>query len=46
MWPRKRKGMRTNVNQVRLGITDLAEIDRIMAGSVPMAGPHPEMMPE
>jgi aryl-alcohol dehydrogenase-like predicted oxidoreductase len=29
-----------------LSETDLAEIERIMAGSVPMSGPSPEMMPE
>jgi aryl-alcohol dehydrogenase-like predicted oxidoreductase len=29
-----------------LSQSDLEEIDRIMAGAVPMSGPHPEMMPE
>ncbi len=32
--------------ELSLSEADLAEIDRIMAASVPMAGPHPEMMPE
>jgi len=29
-----------------LSEADLEQIDRIMAGSIPMSGPHPEMMPE
>jgi aryl-alcohol dehydrogenase-like predicted oxidoreductase len=32
--------------ELRLGELDLAYIDRIMADSVPMSGPAPEMMPE
>ncbi len=31
---------------LRLSEADLERIDRISAGSVPMSGPHPEMMPE
>jgi aryl-alcohol dehydrogenase-like predicted oxidoreductase len=32
--------------ELTLGEDDLERIDAIMADSVPMAGPHPEMMPE
>ena len=32
--------------ELSLSEADLKRIDRIMAGSVPMSGPHPEMMPE
>jgi aryl-alcohol dehydrogenase-like predicted oxidoreductase len=32
--------------ELDLGKDDLEQIDRIMAGSVTMGGPHPEMMPE
>ena len=32
--------------ELSLSEADLAQIDRIMAGSAPMSGPHPEMMPE
>jgi aryl-alcohol dehydrogenase-like predicted oxidoreductase len=32
--------------ELDLGEPDLEEIDRIMASSVTMSGPHPEMMPE
>jgi aryl-alcohol dehydrogenase-like predicted oxidoreductase len=32
--------------ELNLGEEDLERIDRIMAGSAPMSGPHPEMMPE
>lgn len=31
---------------LNLSEADLERIDRIMAGSAPMTGPHPEMMPE
>jgi aryl-alcohol dehydrogenase-like predicted oxidoreductase len=32
--------------ELSLSEADLERIDRIMAGSAPMTGPHPEMMPE
>jgi aryl-alcohol dehydrogenase-like predicted oxidoreductase len=32
--------------ELSLSEADLEQIDRIMAGAVPMTGPHPEMMPE
>jgi aryl-alcohol dehydrogenase-like predicted oxidoreductase len=32
--------------ELSLSDPDLEQIDRIMAGSVPMSGPHPEMMPQ
>lgn len=32
--------------ELNLSDTDLERIDRIMAGAVPMSGPHPEMMPQ
>jgi aryl-alcohol dehydrogenase-like predicted oxidoreductase len=32
--------------ELSLSEVDLEQIDRIMAGSAPMTGPHPEMMPE
>ena len=32
--------------ELSLSEADLEQIDRVMAGSVPMTGPHPEMMPE
>jgi aryl-alcohol dehydrogenase-like predicted oxidoreductase len=32
--------------ELSLSEADLEQIDRIMAGSVAMTGPHPEMMPE
>jgi aryl-alcohol dehydrogenase-like predicted oxidoreductase len=32
--------------ELHLSEADLEEIDRIIAGAVPMSGPHPEMMPE
>jgi aryl-alcohol dehydrogenase-like predicted oxidoreductase len=32
--------------ELELSEADLERIDAIMAGSVPMSGPHPEMMPE
>ena len=32
--------------ELDLGEADLEQIDRLMTGSVPMSGPHPEMMPE
>ncbi len=32
--------------ELDLGKDDLEQIDRVMAGSVAMGGPHPEMMPE
>jgi aryl-alcohol dehydrogenase-like predicted oxidoreductase len=32
--------------QLELSEADLERIERIMAGAVPMSGPHPEMMPE
>lgn len=32
--------------ELTLSKSDLAEIERIMSGSVPMTGPSPEMMPE
>jgi aryl-alcohol dehydrogenase-like predicted oxidoreductase len=32
--------------ELSLSEADLERIDRIMAGSAPMSGPHPEMMPE
>jgi aryl-alcohol dehydrogenase-like predicted oxidoreductase len=32
--------------QLQLSEADLERIGRIMAGAVPMSGPHPEMMPE
>ena len=32
--------------ELRLSEADLEQIDRIMAGSVPLSGPSPEMMPE
>jgi aryl-alcohol dehydrogenase-like predicted oxidoreductase len=37
-----------SVAAAELGLeeADLEQIDRLMAGSVPMGGPHPEMMPE
>ena len=37
MWRRKRKGMRTNVNQVRLGMTDL-EVSPIAFGTWQLGG--------
>ena len=32
--------------ELNLGTDDLEQTDRVMAGSVAMGGPHPEMMPE
>jgi aryl-alcohol dehydrogenase-like predicted oxidoreductase len=32
--------------ELHLSEADLEEVDRIIAGAVPMSGPHPEMMPE
>jgi hypothetical protein len=32
--------------ELSLSEVDLEQIDRITAGSAPMTGPHPEMMPE
>ena len=37
MWRRERKGMRTNVNQVRLGMTDL-EVSPIAFGTWQLGG--------
>jgi hypothetical protein len=35
-----------DMKTVSLSATDLEEIDRIVAGSVALSGPSPEMMPE
>ena len=32
--------------ELDLGKDDLEQIDRVMAGSAAIGGPHPEMMPE